>query len=56
VKLQPTNSEPWLRLANYDLNVAHDPSQAEAALGPALYLDPRSSEGIGLYLQAQRTK
>ena len=56
VKLQPTNSEPWLRLANYDLNVAHDPSQAEAALGPALYLDPRSSEGISLYLQSQRTK
>jgi O-Antigen ligase len=56
VKLQPTNSEPWLRLANYDLNVAHDPAQAEAALGPALYLDPRSSTGISLYLQAQRTK
>jgi hypothetical protein len=56
VKLQPTNSEPWLRLANYDLNVAHDPAQAEAALGPALYLDPRSSTGIALYLQAQRTK
>jgi O-Antigen ligase len=56
VKLQPTNSEPWLRLANYDLNVAHDPAQAEAALGPALYLDPRSSTGIALYLQAQRAK
>ena len=56
VKLQPTNPEPWRRLANYDLNVAHDPSQAEAALGPALYLDPRSSEGISLYLQAQRAK
>jgi hypothetical protein len=56
VKLQPTNSEPWLRLANYELNVAHDPAQAEAALGPALYLDPRSSTGIALYLQAQRTK
>src|SRR4051794_3072766 len=56
VKLQPTNSEPWLRLANYQLNVAHDPAQAEAALGPALYLDPRSSTGIALYLQAQRTK
>jgi len=56
VKLQPTNSEPWLRLASYELNVAHDPAQAEAALGPALYLDPRSSTGIALYLQAQRTK
>jgi tetratricopeptide (TPR) repeat protein len=56
VKLQPTNPEPWRRLANYDLNVAHDPSQAEAALGPALYLDPRSSEGVSLYLQAQRAK
>jgi hypothetical protein len=56
VKLQPTNSEPWLRLADYDLNVAHDVKQARAALGPALYLDPRSSTGIALYLQAQRTK
>jgi tetratricopeptide (TPR) repeat protein len=56
VKLQPTNSEPWLRLANYDLNVARDPAQAKAALGPALYLDPRSSTGIALYLQAQRAK
>jgi O-antigen ligase len=54
VKLQPTNPEPWLRLAGYALNVEHDPSQAEAALGPALYLDPRSSTGVALYLQAQR--
>jgi O-antigen ligase len=55
VKLQPTNPEPWLRLASYALNVEHDPAQAEAALGPALYLDPRSSTGVALYLQAQRT-
>jgi O-antigen ligase len=55
VKLQPSNSEPWLRLADFDLNVLHDPAQAKAALGPALYLDPRSSTGIALYLQAQRT-
>jgi O-antigen ligase len=55
VKLQPTNSEPWLRLADYALNVEHDPAQAEAALGPALYLDPRSNTGIALYLQAKRT-
>jgi hypothetical protein len=54
VKLQPSNSEPWLRLAAYALNVEHDPAQAKAALGPALYLDPRSSTGISLYLQAQR--
>jgi hypothetical protein len=55
VQLQPTNSEPWLRLADFDLNVLHDPAQAKAALGPALYLDPRSPTGIALYLQAQRT-
>jgi cytochrome c-type biogenesis protein CcmH/NrfG len=55
VKLQPSNSEPWLRLAAFALNVEHDPSQAQAALGPALYLDPRSSTGIALYLQAKRT-
>ncbi len=45
VKLQPSNSEPWLRLAGYALTVEHDPAQAEAALGPALYLDPRSRTG-----------
>jgi O-antigen ligase len=55
VKLQPTNSEPWLRLAQFALTVDHDPAQAKAALGPALYLDPRSATGISLYLQAQRT-
>jgi Tfp pilus assembly protein PilF len=54
VKLQPSNAEPWLRLAAYALNVEHDPAQAKAALGPALYIDPRSSTGISLYLQAQR--
>jgi hypothetical protein len=54
VKLQPTNAEPWLRLAAFALTVEHNPAQAKAALGPALYLDPRSSTGISLYLQAQR--
>jgi tetratricopeptide (TPR) repeat protein len=54
VKLQPTNSEPWLRLAAYELNVEHNAAQAEAALGPALYLNPRSSTGVSLYLQAKR--
>jgi O-antigen ligase/Tfp pilus assembly protein PilF len=54
VKLQPTNPEPWLRLANYALNVENDVAQAKAALGPALYLDPRSPTGISLFLQAQR--
>jgi hypothetical protein len=54
VKLQPTNSEPWLRLAAFELTVEHDPAKAKAALGPALYLDPRSSTGLSLYLQAQR--
>jgi O-antigen ligase len=54
VKLQPSNSEPWLRLANFALNVEHDPAQAKAALGAALYLDPRSQAGISLFLAAQR--
>jgi cytochrome c-type biogenesis protein CcmH/NrfG len=54
VKLQPSNAEPWLRLANYALNVEHDPAQAKAALGPALYLDPRSQAGISLFLAADR--
>jgi O-antigen ligase len=54
VRLQPTNAEPWLRLANYALHVENDIAQTKAALGPALYLDPRSSTGIGLFLEAER--
>jgi O-antigen ligase len=56
VKLQPTNSEPWLRLAAYELHVDNNPARAKAVLGPALYLDPRSPTGISLFLEAQRAR
>ena len=52
VRLQPQNPTPWLRLADFELNSAHDPARAIQVLGPALYLDPRSTLGISLFLQA----
>jgi O-antigen ligase/polysaccharide polymerase Wzy-like membrane protein len=41
-RMQPSSSEPWLRLAQFDLD-QNDPRGALRALGPALYLDPRSA-------------
>ena len=53
--LQPSNPRTWLRLAAFDLDVSKDPRAAIDSVAAALYLDPRSSEGIGLYLRAART-
>jgi hypothetical protein len=52
VRLQPQNPTPWLRLADFELNTAGDPARAIQVLGPALYLDPRSTLGINLFVQA----
>jgi tetratricopeptide (TPR) repeat protein len=54
VKLQPANARSWRRLAAFRLDVDHDARAAIDALGPALLLDPRSSEGITLALRAGR--
>lgn len=53
VRLQPDNPVPWLRLAEFQL-AAGDATTALNLLGPALYLDPRSTRGVSLFLEAQR--
>jgi tetratricopeptide (TPR) repeat protein len=54
VNLQPSNPEPWQRLAEFELYTASNPRAALNALGPALYLDPRSPSGQALFLEATR--
>jgi predicted Zn-dependent protease len=53
VTLQPQNATGWLTLAEYDLGHG-DAQKALKELGPALYLDPRSTDGVTLFLQASR--
>jgi tetratricopeptide (TPR) repeat protein len=53
VRLQPSNPVPWLRLAEFKLATG-DAQSALNLLGPALYLDPRSTRGVALFLEAQR--
>jgi cytochrome c-type biogenesis protein CcmH/NrfG len=54
VRLQPANPETWLRLAEFDLDILKRPSVALTAIRPALYLDPRSSDAVAVFLAAQR--
>ena len=54
VRLQPANAETWLRLAEFEFDAADRPRAALSALGPALYLDPRSPAGQQLFLDATR--
>jgi tetratricopeptide (TPR) repeat protein len=54
VRLQPDNPEPWLRLADFELNTLRRPAIAMTAIRPALYLDPRSSDAVAVFLAAQR--
>jgi tetratricopeptide (TPR) repeat protein len=54
VRLQPANPEPWVRLAQFELNTLKRPKVALAAIRPALYLDPRSSDAVAVFLAAQR--
>jgi predicted Zn-dependent protease len=54
VRLQPANPEPWWRLAYFELNTLHRPQVALTAIRPALYLDPRSSDAVAVFLAAQR--
>lgn len=52
-KIQPENAETWLYLAGFDLDNG-DRRRALIELGPALYLDPRSTQAVTLLLQARR--
>jgi tetratricopeptide (TPR) repeat protein len=54
VRLQPANPDTWLRLAQFELDVLHRPRVAMTAIRPALYLDPRSSDAVAVFLAAQR--
>ncbi len=54
VRLQPANPEPWWRLAEFEFNTLHRPQVALTAIRPALYLDPRSSDAVAVFLAAQR--
>jgi hypothetical protein len=54
VRLQPANPDPWTRLAQFELNTLQRPKVALTAIRPALYLDPRSSDAVAVFLAAQR--
>ena len=54
VRLQPDNPDSWLRLAEFELNTLQRPAIALRAVRPALYLDPRSSDAVAVFLAAQR--
>lgn len=54
VRLQPANPDPWTRLAEFELNTLKRPKVALTAIRPALYLDPRSSDAVAVFLAAQR--
>ena len=55
VRMQPSTAEPWLRLAQFELD--HDrPAEALKRIGPALYLDPRSATVQATWLEASRAE
>jgi cytochrome c-type biogenesis protein CcmH/NrfG len=54
VRLQPDNPDPWVRLAEFEFNTLQRPAAALKAVRPALYLDPRSSDAVAVFLAAQR--
>lgn len=53
VRLQPANPESWLALAHFELDLDR-PAVALTAIRPALYLDPRSSDAVAVFLAATR--
>ena len=55
VRKEPSSSESWLRLAQFELDRG-DPQAALRAVGPALYLDPRSVTVQLLWLNASRAE
>jgi tetratricopeptide (TPR) repeat protein len=53
VRLQPANPEPWIQLAAFELRNGQAKA-AEAASRRAVYLDPRSSRPLGVFLDARK--
>lgn len=54
VRLQPANSLPWLRLAEYQLYVLERPKPAKESIQAAIYLNPLSFEITQRYLDVLR--
>ena len=52
VRLQPANPEPWIQLAQFELDAGR-PQAALTASRRAVYLDPRSSRPLGVFLDAR---
>jgi len=55
VRKEPASSESWLRLAQFELDRG-DPRASLRAIGPALYLNPRSQPVQLLWLEASRAE
>ncbi len=53
VQLQPQNPAPWLRLAEFDYG-RNDFRGALAALRPTLFLDPKNTNAVSLFLDVTR--
>ena len=53
VRLQPANPETWIALGSYELR-SDRPQAALTASRRAVYLDPRSSRPIGVFLDARK--
>ena len=53
--MQPSSSETWLRLAQFELGQGN-PQAALRAIGPALYLDPQSPTVQQTYYDASRAE
>jgi hypothetical protein len=53
VRLQSANPEPWIELAAFELRAGR-PHAGLAAARRAVYLDPRSSRPLGVFLQARK--
>ncbi len=55
MRKQPSSTDAWLRLAQFELDRG-DPQAALRAVGPALYLDPRSQAVQQLWLASSRAE
>ncbi len=53
VRLQPDNPEPWIQLATFELSDGRLQA-AVTASRRAVYLDPRSSRPLGVFLDARK--
>jgi cytochrome c-type biogenesis protein CcmH/NrfG len=54
VSMQPANPEPWVRLADFQLNELKDPKAALRSLERAVGLDPHNPQTVGAYLAVRR--